>query len=129
MKHLHGHHVFVDSVGVRAGEVDPFAVVVMDEIGIDMSRHRTKSFEDLEDSSFDLIVSLSPEAHHQALELTRTIACDVEFWHTFDPSAVEGSRDVQLDAYRDVRDWLERRIRTRFPSSGAPAIEGSVMRR
>ena len=113
-----------NSVGLRAGEIDPFAVIVMDEIGLDLARHRTKSFDDLEDSSYDLIVSLSPEAHHRALELTRTNACEVEFWHTFDPSVVEGSRDVRLDAFRDVRDWLEARIRQRFPPGGAAAIEG-----
>ena len=122
LKRLHGNRIYVDSVGVRAGEIDPFVINVMDEIGIDMTRHRTKSFDTLEDTSFDLIVSLSPEAHHQALELTRTMACDVEFWHTFDPSIVEGSREIRLDAYRDVRDWLDRRIRTRFPRAGAPSI-------
>jgi protein-tyrosine-phosphatase len=122
LKRLHGNRVYVDSVGVRAGEIDPFVINVMDEIGIDMTRHRTKSFDTLEDTSFDLIVSLSPEAHHRALELTRTMACDVEFWHTFDPSIVEGSREIRLDAYRDVRDWLDRRIRTRFPRAGAVSI-------
>jgi protein-tyrosine-phosphatase len=122
LKRLHGNRVYVDSVGVRAGEIDPFVVTVMDEIGIDMARHRTKSFETLEDTSFDLIVSLSPEAHHQALELTRTMACDVEFWHTFDPSVIEGSRETRLDAYRDVRDWLDDRIRRRFPVSGSPLV-------
>jgi protein-tyrosine-phosphatase len=125
LKRIHGTRIYVDSVGLRAGEIDPFAVIVMDEIGLDLGRHRTKSFDDLEDSSYDLIVSLSPEAHHRALEMTRTNACEVEFWHTFDPSVVEGSRDVQLDAYRDVRDWLEARIRQRFPSAGAVSIEGT----
>ncbi|MGB1548545.1 MAG: low molecular weight phosphatase family protein, partial [Alphaproteobacteria bacterium] len=72
-----GSRVYVDSVGVRAGEVDPFAVAVMDEIGIDISRHRSKRFEDLEDTSYDLIVSLSPEAQHKAVEMTRTMAAEV----------------------------------------------------
>src|SRR5919109_1605109 len=118
-KLLHNRRVFVDSVGVRAGELDPFAVAVMDEIGIDISRHRCKTFDTLEDTSFDLIVSLSPEAHHRALEMTRTMACDVELWNTFDPSIVEGSRETRLDAYREVRDGLMRRIRARFPAHGA----------
>jgi len=121
-KLLHNRRVFVDSVGVRAGELDPFAVAVMDEIGIDISRHRSKSFDNLEDTSFDLIVSLSPEAHHRALEMTRTMACEVEFWNTFDPSIIEGSREVRLDAYRAVRDTLLRRIRERFPVHAAPTI-------
>jgi protein-tyrosine-phosphatase len=121
-KLLHNRRVFVDSVGVRAGELDTFAVAVMDEIGIDISRHRCKTFDTLEDTSFDLIISLSPEAHHRALELTRTMACDVELWNTFDPSIVEGSRETRLDAYREVRDGLMRRIRERFPVHAAPKV-------
>jgi protein-tyrosine-phosphatase len=115
LKHLHGRRIYVDSVGVRAGEVDPFAVVVMDEIGIDISQHRTKAFDDLEDTSFDLVISLSPEAQHSAVELTRTMACEVEFWPTLDPTAVEGSREEMLDAYRLVRDQLRKRLLERFP--------------
>lgn len=115
LKHLHGHRVFIDSVGVRKGEIDPFAVAAMEEIGIDLSRHRSKAFTDLEDSSFDLIISLSPEAQHKAVEMTRTMACAVEFWNVFDPTAIEGGREARLDAYRLVRDDLMRRIKDRFP--------------
>ncbi|HUJ98767.1 MAG TPA: arsenate reductase ArsC [Stellaceae bacterium] len=115
LKHLHGRHIYVDSVGVRAEEIDPFAVAVMDEIGIDISKHRTKTFEELEDTSFDLVVSLSPEAQHSAVELTRTMSCEVEFWPMLDPTAVEGSREEMLGAYRLVRDHLRRRILERFP--------------
>jgi len=122
MKMLHGKQVFIDSVGIRAGELDPFAVVAMDEIGIDIGRHRPKTFDNLEDSSFDLIISMSPEAHHRALEMTRTMACEVEFWNTFDPSLIEGSREVRLDAYREVRDQLMRRIRQRFPAGLVPVF-------
>jgi protein-tyrosine-phosphatase len=114
LKHLLGHRVYVDSVGVRPLEIDPFVVEVMDEIGIDLSKHRPKSFEDLEDTSYDLIISLSPEAQHSAVELTRTMACEVEFWNTLDPSIVEGNREMRLDAYRQVRDQLMRRIEQRF---------------
>ena len=117
LKHLHGHRIYVDSVGIRAGELDGFAVEVLDEIGIDLSRHRSKSFDDLEDEYYDLIITLSPEAQHRAVELTRTMAVDLEFWHTFDPSIVEGNRDTCLVAYRKVRDRLLERIRDRFPSS------------
>ena len=117
LKHLHGHCIYVDSVGIRAGELDGFAIEVLDEIGIDLSRHRSKSFDDLEDEYYDLIITLSPEAQHRAVELTRTMAVDLEFWHTFDPSIVEGNRDTCLVAYRKVRDRLLERIRDRFPSS------------
>ena len=117
LKHLHGHRIYVDSVGIRAGELDGFAVEVLDEIGIDLSTHRSKSFDDLEDEYYDLIITLSPEAQHRAVELTRTMAVDLEFWHTFDPSIVEGNRDTRLAAYRQVRDQLLQRIRDRSPSS------------
>ncbi len=115
LKHFHGSRIYVQSVGVRPGAINPFAVAVMDEMGIDISRHRRRSFDDLEDDSFDLVISLSPEAQHRAVEMTRHMACEVEFWNTFDPSLVEGSREVRLDAYRDVRDALMRRILQRFP--------------
>jgi protein-tyrosine-phosphatase len=117
MRHLYGRFVYIDSVGTRAGELDPFATEVMDEIGIEIGRHRPKSFEDLEDTSFDLIVTLSPEAHHKAMELTRTMAVEVEYWPTFNPTVVEGSRDQRLDAYRAVRDALMEHIERRFAVS------------
>ena len=120
LKHFQGHRVFVDSAGVRTGELDPFAVVVMEELGIDLSRHRPKAFDDLEDDSFDLVVTLSPEAHHRAIEMTRTTAFDVEFWPTFDPTLIEGNRDTRLDAFRQVRDALMQRIQDRFPSDPGP---------
>lgn len=123
LKHLHGRHIFVDSVGVRRGEeVDGFAVAALDEIGIDLARHHPKSFDDLEDSYFDLIISLSPEAQHKAVEMTRTMACDLEYWPTLDPSLIEGSRQARLDAYRDLRDGLFKRIRERFPPLLKPEV-------
>ncbi len=122
LKHLLGHRVYVDSAGVRRGEVDPFAVEVMDEIGIDLSKHKSKSFDDLEDHSYDLIISLSPEAQHKAVELTRTMACEVEFWNTFDPTLIEGNRETRLDAYRQVRDFLRRRIEARFTLDLTPNV-------
>jgi protein-tyrosine-phosphatase len=112
-----GRAIYVGSAGVRKGELDPLAVAVMDELGIDISRHRPMTFEELEDwegLNFDLIVTLSPEAHHKALELTRTLAADVEYWPTPDPTVVEGSREQRLAAYREVRDQLIERIKRRF---------------
>ncbi|MGE0667550.1 MAG: low molecular weight phosphatase family protein [Sphingomonadales bacterium] len=120
-RYLFGKRIFFDSAGVRAGEPDPFVVAVMDEIGIDMEKHRPKSFEDLEDSSFDLVITLTPEAQHNAMELTRTMACDVEYWPTMDPTLMLGSREQILDAYRDVRDTLMKRIKERFSTGHAPS--------
>jgi protein-tyrosine-phosphatase len=120
LKRLLGHKVYVDSVGVRPHDIDPFVIEIMEEVGIDLSRHKSKSFDDLEDTSFDLIISLSPEAQHSAVELTRTMACEVEFWNTFDPTIVEGRREVKLDAYRQVRDFLKRRIEQRFTLDMSP---------
>lgn len=119
MKHFHGRTVWVESVGVHKGELDPFAVAAMDEVGIDISRHRPRTFDELEDSSFDLVISLSPEAQHHAVEMTRSVSCEVEFWNTFEPSLVEGNRETRMDAYRRVRDELEEHILQRFPLPGA----------
>ena len=116
-RHYFGKSIYVQSAGVRAGERDPFAVTVLDEIGIDGSKHKPRTLAELEEwegLNFDLIVSLSPEAHHAALELTRTLACDVEYWPTADPTITQGSRERILDAYRDTRDGLSYRIRVRL---------------
>lgn len=110
-RHFFGKNIYFASAGVKRGESDGFATAVMEEIGVDMTRHHPHNFEDLEDSCFDLIVTLSPEAHHKALEFTRTLATDVIYWPTVDPTAVEGSRERILDAYRDVRDSLLQRIK------------------
>jgi protein-tyrosine-phosphatase len=120
-RQMFGKSVYVGSAGVLKGELEPFAVTVMDEVGIDISRHKPTTFEELEDLeglNFDVIVTLSPRAHHRALELTRTLAADVEYWPTADPTGVEGSREQQLEAYRAVRDGLIERIRQRFSSGG-----------
>src|SRR6202453_4918437 len=114
---MFGRAIYVGSAGVRKGELDPFAAAVMDEIGLDISRHKPITFEELDEwegLNFDLIVTLAPEAHHRALELTRVSGIDVEYWPTADPSAVEGSRVQRLDAYRAVRDQLAKHIRERF---------------
>ena len=114
---LFGRAIYVGSAGVRKGDLDPFAVAVMAEIGVDISRHKPITFEELDDLeglNFDLIVTLSPEAHHRALELTRTSGADVEYWPTVDPTDVEGSREQRLDAYRAVRDQLTNKLRARF---------------
>lgn len=116
-RHYFGKSIYVQSAGVRCGERDGFAVAALDEIGIDGSKHRPRTVEDLEELeglNFDLIITLSPEAHHAALELTRTIAAEVEYWPTADPTLVQGSRDQVLDAYRDLRDGLTFRIRSRL---------------
>ncbi len=122
LKHLLGHRVYVDSAGVRASAIDPFVIEVMDEVGIDMSNHRGKSFENLEDTSYDIIVSLSPEAQHKAVELTRTMACEVEYWNTLDPTIIEGNRETRLEAYRQVRDTLKKRIEVRFALDLKPVV-------
>jgi len=120
LKFLHGSRIYVDSVGVRAREVDGFAIAVMAEIGIDILKHHAKTFDDLQDTTFDMVISLSPEAQHKAVEMTRTMAIDVVFWNTLDPSVVEGSRETMLEAYRQVRDQLIARIKERFPPAAKP---------
>ncbi|KAB2916319.1 MAG: low molecular weight phosphatase family protein [Hyphomicrobiaceae bacterium] len=124
LRHLGGRRIYVESAGVRTDEPDVFAAAVMDEIGIDISQHKPRTLQELHDTSFDLIITLSPEAHHQALELTRTMAVEVEYWPTFDATlmAGQGSREQILQAYRSVRDALFRRIKQRFGFEGGPSV-------
>ena len=122
MRQRFGRRVFVDCCGLRAGvEPDPFMVAVMDEVGIDLADYRPKTFADLEDTSFDLIITLTPEAHHKALEFARGFSMDVVYWPTHDPTLFEGGRDQRLVQYRAVRDSLSRRIEERF---GRPSTFG-----
>ena len=137
LKRLVGDRVYVDSCGLRlpamthddardedvdAG-VDPFVRTVMAELGCDVGRHRPKTFDELEDSSFDLVVSLTPEAQHHAVELARGRAVDIEYWPTFDPTLIDGSREARLEAYRAVRDALADRIAERFGGAGPSPID------
>ncbi len=106
--------VFVASAGVRAGDPDPFVEAVLAEEGLSLGDRAPRTLEELEDDYFDLIVTLAPEAHHAALELTRSMAIDVEYWPTLDPTAATGTRDQIMMGYRDMRDRLKARIRARF---------------
>ena len=121
-RRLYGGLCYIDSVGVRAAEIDGFATAVLDELGIDLRRHQGKTFEDVEPGSFELIVTLSPEAHHRALEYTRAAAVDVEYWPITDPSVVEGSRQMRLDAYRGTRDQILARLKARFGAPSGPLV-------
>ena len=117
LKRALGDRVFVDSCGLKRDDTegaDPFVLAVTAELSLDLSRHRPKTFDDLEDDSFDLIVSLTPEAQHRAVELTRGRAAEIEYWPTFDPTLSEGSREARLAAYREVRDGLAAHIARRF---------------
>jgi len=122
LQQMFGRAIYVGSAGVQKGELDPFAVAAMEEIGIDIARHKPVTFEELDELeglNFDLIVTLSPPAHHKALELTRTHSAQVEYWPTVDPTATEGNREQRLDAYRALRDQLLAQIRARFgPTRG-----------
>ena len=119
LNHLTRGGLYIESAGVRAGDLDPLAVEVMGEIGLEIAKHKPRRFEDLEDGSFDLVVTLSPEAQHKAVELTRTAATQVEYWPTMDPTAGEGSREQRLMAYRAVRDQLMQRLKQRFLAPAA----------
>jgi protein-tyrosine-phosphatase len=121
LQQMFGRAIYVGSAGVQKGELDPFAVAAMEEIGIDIARHKPVTFEELDEMeglNFDLIVTLSPPAHHKALELTRTHSAHVEYWPTVDPTATEGNREQRLDAYRALRDQLLTQIRARFGPAG-----------
>lgn len=119
---IFGDRIYVDSCGLRAGEgIDPFAAAVMDELGVDLSAHVAKGFDELEEGNFDLVISLTPEAQHRAVEMARGRAVEIEYWPTHDPTLATGSREAVLGAYRQVRDDLRRKIEARF---GKPSTFG-----
>jgi protein-tyrosine-phosphatase len=125
LRRLLGERVVVDSCGVRrareiladeqtGAEVDPFAAEVMREAGYDLSGVRVKTFEELQDAAFDLVISFTPEAQHRAVEMARGRTAEIEYWPIPDPTLEEGSRETRLAAYRHVRDALAARIKRRF---------------
>ncbi|MDQ0456951.1 arsenate-mycothiol transferase ArsC [Rhizobium paknamense] len=116
--------IYIASAGVRHGERDGFVDAVLDEIGLSLGKRQPQTLEDLEDAYFDLIVTLAPEAHHAALELTRSSSVEVDYWPTPDPTVETGSRDQRLEAYRDVRDRLTKLIEERFKRPGTQPLGG-----
>ncbi len=114
MHQSHGHKIYVASAGIMAGDPDPFVGMIMDEIGLDVTRHRPHSLDDLADSTFDLAITLSAEAHAHATEMAKTLAIDVEHWPMPDPSLEQGSREQVTEAYRALRNSLRQRIDSRF---------------
>ncbi|MBW9051801.1 low molecular weight phosphatase family protein [Rhizobium mesosinicum] len=107
-------NTYIRSAGVRAGERDPFVDVVLEEIGLSLGRRQPQTLDELEDDYFDLIITLSPQAHHAALELTRSSAVDVVYWPTMDPTVATGTREQILDSYRGVRDHMTDLIESRL---------------
>ena len=110
----HGRRLFTASAGLQEGWIDPFVVAVLAEAGIDAGDHQPRLLDELEDEWFDAVVTLTPSAHHRALELTRTQPVSVEYWPVPDPTAVTGSREQRMAAYRETRDYISRRIAERF---------------
>lgn len=115
LEHLHGGGIVANSAGVRAAPMSGFSVSVMSELGLDISAHRPKLLDEIEDGPYDLLISLSPEARSRVAELARLSSLEVEHWDTSDPSLVSGSRETKLQAYRILREELVRLIRRRFP--------------
>jgi protein-tyrosine-phosphatase len=111
---MFGSEMRVESAGARAGAPDGFAMAVMNEKGLDITRHEPKSFEELEFTHFELVVALSSEAERRARDFFRASATVVEFWPTEDATHFEGAREQKLEAYRAVRDGLLLRIKQRF---------------
>jgi protein-tyrosine-phosphatase len=122
-KQLVAPGIYIQSAGVRAGERDPFVDVVLDEAGLTLGKHKPRTLEEIEDDFFDLIITLTPEAHHTALELTRSNALDVVYWPTMDPTVATGTRDNILEAYREVREHLKKLISERLPQRARPFSE------
>jgi protein-tyrosine-phosphatase len=115
--------IYIQSAGVRAGERDPFVDAVLDEAGLTLGKHKPRTMDEIEDDFFDLIITLTPEAHHAALELTRYNALDVVYWPTMDPTVATGTREHILEAYREVRNHLTKLISERLPQRAKPFSE------
>lgn len=119
-KRLYGHSFYVQSAGVRNDmEIDGFAIAACAEIGVPLERHRSRSFDDMEDwgddlSGYDLIVALSPASQRRALDLTRFFHLEVEYWPILDPSGIGESRESKLTAYRQTRDQIKQKLIDRF---------------
>ncbi len=122
-KQLVAPGIYIQSAGVRAGERDPFVDAVLDEAGLTLGKHKPRTLEEIEDDFFDLIITLTPEAHHAALELTRSNALDVVYWPTMDPTVATGTREHILEAYREVREHLTKLISERLPQRARPFSE------
>lgn len=128
MKQLYGRASYVQSAGVMNDlEIDGFAVAVCAEVGIELARHRSRSFEEMQQwgddlSGFDLIVALSPASQRQVLDLTRYYHLDVEYWPIMDPTAIGETREAKLVAYRQTRDQIRAKMIERF---GPPRAAGA----
>lgn len=122
-KQLVAPGIYIQSAGVRAGERDPFVDAVLDEAGLTLGKHKPRTLEEIEDDFFDLIITLTPEAHHAALELTRSNALDVVYWPAMDPTVATGTREHILEAYREVREHLTKLISERLPQRARPFSE------
>lgn len=120
MKKLYGRQCYVQSVGVKSDqEIDGFTIAVCQEIGVELSQHRARSFEEMQDwgddlSGFDLVIALSPASQRQALELTRYFHLDVEYWPVMDPTGLAEGREARLTAFRATRDQIRDRMIARF---------------
>ena len=129
MKKLYGQRAYVQSAGVKNDmEVDGFSIAVCKELGIELSRHRSRSFEEMKEygddlSGFDLVVALSPASRKQALDLTRHYHLDVEYWPIMDPTGIGETREAKLTAYRQTRDQIRAKMIERF---GEPRVAGAA---
>ena len=111
---LYPRRLYTESAGLQEGWIDPFVVAVLAEDGIDFGGHEPQLLDHIDDGAFDVIVTLTPSAHHRALELTRTQSVKVEYWPVPDPTATQGSREQRMAAYREARDYIRGRIQARF---------------
>ena len=126
MKKFYGTDVYVQSVGVKSEmDIDGFSIAVCLELGVQLERHRVRSFDEMEQwgddlSSFDLVIALSPASQRRALELTRIFHLEVEYWPILDPTGLGETREAKLDSYRQARDQIASRLKERF---GEPTEE------
>lgn len=128
MKQLYGHTIYVQSAGVKSDlEIDGFAIAVCQEIGVELSRHQARSFDDMQEwgddlTGYDLVVCLSPASQRHALDFTRFYHMDVEYWPVLDPTGLGDGREAKLMSYRQTRDQIRAKLLARF----GPPVEPST---
>ncbi|MFX0113148.1 MAG: arsenate reductase ArsC [Candidatus Hodarchaeota archaeon] len=109
LRHLYGDRFEVHSAGTQPGRVHPYAVQVMAEVGIDLSKHHSKNVTEFPDLEIDYVVTVCDSAKE---------ACPIfpggkQTQHKSfeDPSAATGTQEQILNSFRHVRDqirgWIE----------------------
>ena len=116
LRHLAGDRFEVASAGTHPAGLNPGAVAVMQEIGIDISSHRSKRVDEYMDTRFDYVITVCDRAKETCPVFPAALS--QLHWSFEDPAAAQGSAEERRAVFHRVRDEIAERIR-RFIQSGA----------